>query len=346
MSLGLGLTVMAGELPTVLVTGAAGYVGSHVTLSLLDAGFAVVALDNLSTGHRWQIDERARFYEGAIENDSFVCTIMDMHKVGSVVHCAGTGSGSTGTDDPLLLYRNNATASRSLIESAVKSKVGRFILLSNSVVPGTRPHPASDNTQCWDAECWPTGPFTRSVLFTELLLADAAAFHGFDYCIVRYANAAGADPQGRCGRTKGSPPDPVGSAIERLFASRSRAPGIEQWSATPERRSVFDVVHVCDLAATIAASLTWLLRHPGQNGTFHCHYDQSYSPAEILDMVEKVTHIRADEGLFDVWNTVAPFSRPQELDLDGGLDWTPKFADLEQLVRDEYRWQLNVLRAG
>jgi len=346
LSLGLGLTVMAGELPTVLVTGAAGYVGSHVTLSLLDAGFAVVALDNLSTGHRWQIDERARFYEGAIENDSFVCTIMDMHKVGSVVHCAGTGSGSTATDDPLLLYRNNATASRSLIESAVKSKVGRFILLSNSVVPepghtlpvttrsaGTRNagRPGRSPGRCW---------------FTELLLADAAAFHGFDYCIVRYANAAGADPQGRCGRTKGSPPDPVGSAIERLFASRSRAPGIEQWSATPECRSVFDVVHVCDLAATIAASLTWSLRHPGQSGTFHCHYDQSYSPAEILDMVEKVTHIRADEGLFDVWNTVAPFSRPQELDLDGGLDWTPKFADLEQLVRDEYRWQLNVLRAG
>lgn len=337
---------MAGKLPTVLVTGAAGYVGSHVTLSLLDAGYAVVALDNLSTGHRWQIDARARFYEGAIENASFVRTIIDMHKVDTVVHCAGTGSGAAGSDDPLELYRNNATASRSLIESAVKSKAGRFILLSNTVIPGTRPHLPSDRAQCWDADCWPTGPFTRSVLFTELLLADAAAFHGFDYCIVRYANAAGADPQGRCGRTKGSPIDPVGGAIERLFDGRSRAPVMEQWSASPDHMRKFDVVHVCDLAATIVASLEWSLRNPGQSGAFHCHYDKGYSPAEILDMVEKVTHIRADEGLFDVWNTVAPIARPMELALAGGLGWQPHFNDLEQMVRDEYRWQLDVLRTG
>lgn len=309
-------------------------------MALLDAGYPVVALDNLSTGHRWQIDGRARFFECAIENDSFVRTIMEMHKVGSIVHCAGSGPGSTSANDPLVLYRNNATASRSLIESAVKNKVERIILVSNTAGPGARPH-LSDN----DAGTWPIGPFGRSVLFTEMLLADAAAFHHFDYCIVRYTNAAGADPQGRCGRTEGSPLDPVGCAIERLFASRGRAPDKEQCAANPEHVSAFDVVHVCDLAETIVASLTWSLRNVGQCATFHCHYDKAWSPTEILDMVEKVTQVRADESLFDVWNTASPLSVSESLIVDDGLDWQPDFADLEQMVRDEYRWQLNVLRA-
>ena len=182
---------------SVLVTGGAGYIGSHAVLALLDAGWKVVVVDNLSTGFAWLVDDRATLVQGEIEDEVLVRATMRDHGVIAVMHFAGSIIVPESVTDPLKYYRNNTVASRSLIESAVASGVKHFIFSSTAATYGMpEVVPVSE-----DMPKLPINPYGTSKLMTELMLRDVAAAHPFNYCALRYFNVAGADPQGRSGQS-------------------------------------------------------------------------------------------------------------------------------------------------
>ena len=183
--------------PTVLVTGGAGYIGSHAVLALLDAGWPVVVIDNLVTGFRWAVPAAAPFAEGDIADPALVARLIAEHDIGAILHFAGSVVVPESVSDPLKYYLNNTAKSRSLIESAVKGGVRHFIFSSTAATYGIpESAPIAE-----DAPTRPINPYGMSKLMTEIMLRDVAAAHAINYCALRYFNVAGADPAGRSGQS-------------------------------------------------------------------------------------------------------------------------------------------------
>ena len=182
---------------SVLVTGGAGYIGSHMVLALCDAGHDVVVLDNLSTGVAWAVAAQGRLIEGDVGDGNLTRKIIAENGVDAIIHFAGSIVVPDSVSDPLGYYLNNTVNSRSLIESAVKANVAHFIFSSTAAVygdPETVP-------VCEDASLSPISPYGRSKLMTELMLRDASVAHDLNYVALRYFNVAGADPEGRSGQS-------------------------------------------------------------------------------------------------------------------------------------------------
>ena len=199
--------------PAILVTGGAGYIGSHAVLELLDAGYPTVVIDNLVTGFRWAVDPRATFVAGAIEDDALVRRTIHEHGVGGVLHFAGSTVAPESVADPLKYYRNNTAASRALLESVIGEGVRHFVFSSTAAVYGVTPErPVTERDRVE-----PETPYGRSKLMTERMLADvAAATADFNYCALRYFNVAGADALGRAG--------PSGIGATHLHTGREKKP--------------------------------------------------------------------------------------------------------------------------
>jgi UDP-glucose 4-epimerase len=196
--------------PTVLVTGGAGYIGSHAVLALLDAGWKVVVIDNLVTGFRWAVPEAATFAEGDIADAALVGRLIADHRIGAIIHFAGSVVVPESVSDPLKYYDNNTVRSRALLESAVKGGVRHFIFSSTAATYGI---PASSPV-AEDAPTRPINPYGMSKLMTEAMLADVARAHPLNYCALRYFNVAGADPQGRSGQSTAGATHLIKVAVE------------------------------------------------------------------------------------------------------------------------------------
>src|SRR5215831_12311287 len=179
----------------ILVTGGAGYVGSHAVLELLDSGFRVVVLDSLITGFRWAVDPRATFIEGCVEDEALVRRLLRDHEVRGILHFAGSTIAPESVRDPLKYYRNNTVATRSLLESIVAKRVRHFVFSSTAAVYG----PVGLDPVSEDFAPRPATPYGWSKLMTERMLDDVAKSYPFNYCSLRYFNVAGADPLGRTG---------------------------------------------------------------------------------------------------------------------------------------------------
>src|SRR5438105_269605 len=183
---------------TVLVTGGAGFIGSHMVLALADAGEDVVVLDNLSTGFWWAVAPKATLIEGDIGDGALIDRVMDAHDFDAIIHFAGSVVVPDSVADPLGYYLNNTVKSRAMIEAAVKGGVRRFIFSSTAAVYGM---PKTLMPVGEDDPLSPLSPYGRSKLMTEMMLADTAAAHDFTYVALRYFNVAGADPRGRTGQS-------------------------------------------------------------------------------------------------------------------------------------------------
>lgn len=320
---------------TVMVTGGAGYIGSHAVLGLLDAGWNVVVVDNLTTGFDWAVDPRAKLVVANIEDGETVRAVMRDHGVIAVMHFAGSIIVPESVENPLKYYRNNTAASRALIESAVESGVRHFIFSSTAATYGIpEVVPVRE-----DSPKVPINPYGMSKLMTEFMLRDVAAAHPFNYCALRYFNVAGADPQGRTGQSTAGATHLIKVAVEAATGKRDGVSVFGTDFATPDGTGVRDYIHVTDLAAAHVAALDLLIAEPGESHTMNCGYGRGYSVLEVLDAVDRVTNVKIERRIQgrragDPDALVAENSR-----ILATLPWRPQHDDLDGIVRDALAWE-------
>jgi UDP-glucose 4-epimerase len=326
----------------VMVTGGAGYIGSHAVLALLDAGWPVVVVDNLATGFRWSIPDTATFVQGDVSDVVLMTDVIREYRIGAILHFAGSLLVQESVADPLKYYRNNTTASRSLIEAAVAGGCRHFVFSSTAAtygVPQTVPIPEG-------ASKAPINPYGRSKLMTEEILADAAGVHPFNYCALRYFNVAGADPQGRSGQSTRGATHLIHIAAEAATGKRDHVNVYGTDYATPDGTGVRDYIHVSDLADAHVHALDHLIAHPGDSLTLNCGYGHGYSVLEVLDTVDRVTNRPIERRLVG--------RRPGDPDalvadnraIMATLAWRPRYDDIGQIVGDALSWERTLRERG
>jgi UDP-glucose 4-epimerase len=323
---------------TVLVTGGAGYIGSHMVLNLADAGEKVVVLDNLVTGFDWAIDGRAIFESGNAGDIDHVVGLIAKHGVTEIIHFAGSIVVPESVTNPLKYYANNTATSRNLIEAAVKGGVKHFIFSSTAAVYGmTGLAPVVEETPLN-----PMSPYGRSKLMTEWMLADVAAAHDITYGVLRYFNVAGADPARRSGQSTPEATHLIKVACQTALGKREKMDIFGTDYETPDGTCVRDYIHVTDLIAAHALLLQHL-RGGGESTTLNCAYGRGYSVREVVDTVRKVSgiNLRADEGprrAGDPASITATGAKVRQL-----LGWVPQHDDLDEIVETAYAWERHLL---
>ncbi len=334
---------MASPIP-VLVTGGAGYIGSHAVLALLDRGWPVTVIDNLTTGFRFAVPDGVPFYEGDIADAGLLARIFAEQGTRAVMHFAGSVVVPESVEDPLKYYLNNTVKSRALLEATVVAGVPHFIFSSTAATYGMpEVSPVTESTPQQ-----PINPYGWSKLMTERMLADTAAAHPLNYCALRYFNVAGADPQGRSGQSTAGATHLIKVAVEAATGRRDSVTVFGTDYDTPDGTGVRDYIHVSDLAAAHVLALEALIAQPDRSLTMNCGYGRGFSVLEVLDAVDRVTNrsierIMAGRRPGDPGSLIADPSR-----IRATLDWRPEHDSLDEIVRHALAWerQLADWRAG
>jgi len=323
----------------ILVTGGAGYIGSHVVLTCRDAGYEVVVIDDLSTGRREAIPQDVPLIEGDIGDPDLVAKSLDVHGINAVIHLAGRVVVPESVVAPLKYYQVNTAASRTLIEACVEAAVESFVFSSTAAVYGApKQTPITEN-----APLEPVNPYGRSKLMTEWILADASAAHGFGYLALRYFNVAGADPAGRTGQSTPQATHLIKVASESAVGVRDKIEIFGEDYETPDGTGIRDYIHVSDLAAAHVAGLRYLASG-NKSQAMNCGYGRGYSVREVLRAVEQVSGrplniVSAPRRLGDPPALVADSSR-----LQTEMEWTPKHADLTAMIESAIGWEKTLIR--
>ncbi len=318
----------------VMVTGGAGYIGSHAVLALLDAGHEVVAVDNLVTGFAWAVEPRATLVEMAVEDPRLAGVIAD-HRVRAIMHFAGSVVVPESVADPLKYYRNNTAATRSLIESAVAAGVPHLIFSSTAATYGT---PAKVPVAEGDPTV-PINPYGMSKLMSEAMLRDVAAAHPINYGALRYFNVAGADPEGRSGQSTVGATHLIKIAVEAATGKRGHVGVFGTDFDTFDGTGVRDYIHVSDLAAAHVAMLERLVAEPARSHTYNVGYGRGFSVNQVLDAVDRVTNMTIERRYED-----RRAGDPAALIADNrailaALPWRPARDDLDLIVADALAWE-------
>ncbi|WP_116654830.1 UDP-glucose 4-epimerase GalE [Pelagibacterium sediminicola] len=318
---------------SVLVTGGAGYIGSHMVLALADAGEDVVVIDNLTTGFEWLIDNRVTFVSGDVSDSALVGRIIAEHGIEAVIHFAGSIVVPESVENPLKYYKNNTANSRDLIEACVAGGVKHFIFSSTAAVYGmVGLEPVAE-----DAVLNPVSPYGRSKLMTEWMLADVAAAHPMTYGVLRYFNVAGADPHLRSGQSAAGATHLIKVAVQTALGLRDKMSVFGEDYPTPDGTCVRDYIHVSDLVSAHAVLLDHL-RKGGESTTMNCGYGRGFSVDQVIDTVKSVTGVdftveRGPRRPGDPASIVASANRIRS------MGWTPAHDDLNEIVDLAYRWE-------
>ncbi|MDP8995561.1 MAG: UDP-glucose 4-epimerase GalE [Pseudomonadota bacterium] len=323
----------------VLVTGGAGYIGSHMVLALTDANEKVVVLDNLSTGFEWAIAPQAKLVKGDIADEELVGQIIKEHGIEAIVHFAGSIIVPESVTDPLGYYNNNTVKSRALMAAAVKGGVKNFIFSSTAAVYGNPESMPVFET----ARPAPISPYGTSKLMTEWMLRDAHVAYGLNYVALRYFNVAGADPRGRSGQSTPRATHLIKVACQTVLGQRASMDVYGTDYPTPDGTCLRDYIHVSDLIAAHMDALAHL-RKGGESGIFNCGYGKGYSVLEVIKAVEKaagrpVNHVLGPRRAGDPAGIVAGADRVRDI-----LGWEPKYADLDLIVRSALDWEKHLAR--
>jgi UDP-glucose 4-epimerase len=322
---------------TVLVTGGAGYIGSHMVLELLDSGENVVVLDNLSTGFRWGVPTNATLVVGDVGDQELVRSIVRKLGVKAIIHFAGSIIVPESVADPLGYYHNNTVKSRALIEVAVEMGIEQFIFSSTAAVYGNPIEiPVRE-----DAELKPMSPYGSSKLMTEIMLADAARAHNFRFVALRYFNVAGADPQARSGQSTPNATHLIKVACEAALGKR---PFIEVFGTdypTEDGTCVRDYIHVTDLVRAHMAALRHL-RDGGDSDIFNCGYSSGFSVLEVIDAVKRVSGADFEVRLAPrrAGDPAAIVAASDKIRVR--LGWRPELNNLETITAQALKWEAHL----
>ncbi|MFK4005157.1 UDP-glucose 4-epimerase GalE [Qipengyuania sp. NPDC077563] len=319
----------------VLVTGGAGYIGSHAVLALKDAGWEVAVIDNLSTGFEFAIPDGVPLYRGDIADAELLARIFAEQGTKAIMHFAGSIIVPESVEQPLRYYENNTVKSRALIEAAVAGGVDHFIFSSTAAtygVPETSPV-AEDSPKS------PINPYGWSKLMTEQMLADAAAAHGFNFCALRYFNVAGADPEARSGQSTAGATHLIKVACEAATGKRDSVAVFGTDYDTPDGTGVRDYIHVSDLANAHVLALEALIEQPQRSLTMNCGYGRGFSVLEVLNAVDRVTNATIERRM-----EPRRAGDPAELVSDPGriratLPWRPQHDDLGTIIEHALQWE-------
>jgi UDP-glucose 4-epimerase len=324
---------------SVLVTGGAGYIGSHMVLALTDAGVNTVVLDNLSTGFAWAISPAAKFIQGDIGDEALVGEIIRTHGIQAIIHFAGSIVVPESVTDPLGYYLNNTVKSRSLMAAAVANKVQKFIFSSTAAVygnPKTLPVFETETPA-------PISPYGTSKLMTEHMLRDSHIAYGLNYVVLRYFNVAGADPKGRSGQSTPRATHLIKVASQTALGQRPQMEVFGTDYDTADGTCVRDYIHVSDLIAAHMDALAHLERG-GESGIFNCGYSKGYSVLDVIKAVEKAHGAKLNVKMSprragDPAGIVAGADRVRSI-----LGWQPQHADLNKIVESALRWERHLER--
>lgn len=319
---------------TILVTGGAGYIGSHMVHALVDAGERVVVLDNLSTGFAWAVPPEAPLVVGDTGDAALVTRLIAEHEVKAIIHFAASIVVPESVAAPLTYYRNNTVNSRSMIECAVDGGVRYFVFSSTAAVYGNPVQiPVRE-----DAVLAPMSPYGSSKLMTETMLRDAAAAHGLGHVILRYFNVAGADPLLRTGQSTCNATHLIKVAVEAALGLRPKMDVFGTDYPTPDGTCVRDYIHVSDLIAAHVDALRHL-RSGGAPATLNCGYGRGFSVLEVIDTVKRIAgtdfrveHVPRRPG--DPAEIVAASDLARTV-----LGWRPRHDDLSTIVGHALEWQ-------
>jgi UDP-glucose 4-epimerase len=323
----------------VLVTGGAGYIGSHAVLALRDAGWDVVVIDDLSNGSREVVPVDVPFYRGSIAERVLLDSIIDERKIGAIMHFAGSIVVPESVEQPLKYSANNTIATHSLISAAVDAGVKHILFSSTAAVYG-----APERVPIVEEDLKaPINPYGASKLMTERMLEDCSTAYAFNFGALRYFNVAGADPKGRAGQIGRGSTHLIKVAVETAVGKRDHVAVFGTDYPTPDGTCIRDYIHVSDLAAAHVAALERLIAQPAENLVMNCGYGNGLSVLEVLDAVDRQTNRpikRVMEG--------RRAGDPPELVADnrrllGTLGWRPAHANIDGIVADALAWERKLL---
>jgi UDP-glucose 4-epimerase len=323
----------------VLVTGGAGYIGSHTVLALAEAGEDVVVIDDLSTGFSAYLPEGVPLFIGDAGDANLLEGVITQHNIESIIHFAGSVVVPDSMRDPLGYYRNNFMTARNLLNVAVKRGINRFIFSSTAAVygnPDQVPVPEHAPTR-------PLSPYGSSKLMTEIMLHDVASAYGMQYVVLRYFNVAGADPQARIGLATVGAMHLLKIAVEAATGQRAKIDVFGTDYPTQDGSCIRDFIHVTDLSQAHRSALAYL-RRGGASMTLNCGYGRGYSVLETIDAVRRVSGRSfavqyAPRRPGDIMTMVADTGRIRSL-----LDWQPQYDDLETIAAHALAWEEKLFR--
>jgi len=319
---------------TVLVTGGAGYIGSHMVLELADAGERVVVLDNLSTGFPWAVAKGVPLIVGDTGDQALVTRLIHQHGIDAIIHFAASIVVPDSVRDPLGYYRNNTVNSRALIECAVNNGVRHLVFSSTAAVYGNPAEPLVKE----DAPTQPISPYGWSKLMSEIMLRDAGRAHGLGHVIMRYFNVAGADPDCRAGQSSKAATHLIKVAVETALGLRPKLEIYGDDYPTPDGSCIRDYIHVSDLARAHSDALRHL-RSGAPSLTLNCGYGHGFSVLEVVETVKRVSGV-------DFKVEIAPRREgdPARIVADSQqaratLGWQPRFDGLAIIVAHALAWE-------
>ena len=321
----------------VMVTGGAGYIGSHAVLALVEAGYRVVVLDDLSTGLREAVPPGVELVVGSAADASLVAETLRAHGAGAVLHFAASLIVPESVERPIAYWRNNVGGVLGMLEGCVAAGVGRVVFSSTAAVYGIpEVVPVRE-----DAPTRPINPYGASKLAAERLIADAAAAHGLTFAVLRYFNVAGADAAGRAGQRTRQATHLIKVACEAALGRREAVAVFGTDYPTADGTGVRDYIHVSDLAEAHVAALRHL-EAGGGSVTLNCGYGRGASVREVLDAVERAAGhplpVReAPRRAGDPPTLVADTARIRRT-----LPWTPTRDDLDGIVNSALHWEMSL----
>lgn len=322
-----------------MITGGAGYIGSHTVLDFLDAGETPVVVDNLSTGFDWLVPENVPFHRADVADKEAVAEILREHAVDTIVHFAGSIVLPESIRNPLKYYRNNTANSLGLMEAAIQGGVRHFVFSSTAAVYGLPDAvPVAES-----APLRPLSPYGMSKLMTELMLADVAKAHELTFTALRYFNVAGADPQGRSGQATLDASNLIKVACEAAAGKRDGITVFGDDYDTPDGTAIRDFIHVTDLARVHRLAVE-RLREGGHSLIANCGYGRGFSVLEVIEAVKAAS----GKDFPVLMGERRPGDCPEVVAESGlirrELDWQPELDDLARIVADAYEWEESLAR--